>query len=342
MKDKLASILIPVYNRENLIEETVQSALNQTYKSIEIIVVDNQSTDNTWKVLQKLASQDERIKIFKNETNVGPVRNWKRCIDEACGEYGKILWSDDLIASDFLEKTTPFLEDANVGFVFTDTEIFIDGTDKKTSRYFISESGIYESEKYIKGALFDGGYPVSPGCALFRLEDLKSNLLVDISNKVNSDFAIHAIGNDLLIFLLTAHQYKKFAFINEKLSFFRAHEGSISVQSNDGKLPLLYNLASACFVENYRKDFIKKQNVILWNLLRVYKNSSKKFNMHKISDFYMKNEDYGLDYIFLFKKIIKKTVRQVVNTIRMQVVTFYKRSFADRIAEKNYRRKYDR
>ena len=309
MEDKLVSILIPVYNRENLIEETVQSALNQTYKNIEIIVVDNQSTDNTWKILQKLASQDERIKIFQNETNIGPVRNWKRCIDEASGEYGKILWSDDLIAPEFLEKTVPYLENENVGFIFTGTEIFIDGTDKKTVHYFIGESGIYESEKYINGVLFDGGYPVSPGCALFRLKDLRNNLLVDIPNKVNSDFAMHAIGNDLLIFLLTAYQYKNFAFVNEKLSFFRAHEGSISIQSNDGKLPLHYNLASSYFVENYREDLVRKQNVILWNLLRVYSSGASKFNIFRLSDFYMKNENYSLDYILLFKKIIRKIVR---------------------------------
>ena len=226
--NKLVSILIPVYNRENLIEETVQSALNQTYKNFEIIVVDNQSTDNTWEVLQKVASQDERIKIFQNETNIGPVRNWKRCIDEASGEYGKILWSDDLIGLEFLEKTVPYLENEDVGFVFTGTEIFIDGTDKKSSHYFIGETGIYESEKYINGVLFDGSCPVSPGCALFRLKDLKKNLLVDIPNKVNSDFAMHAIGNDLLIFLLTSHQYKNFAFVNEKLAFFRAHDGLLA------------------------------------------------------------------------------------------------------------------
>jgi len=122
------SILIPVYNRENLIEETVQSALNQTYKNIEIIIVDNQSIDKTWEVMQKLAFQDDRIKIFQNDKNMGPVRNWKRCIDEATGDYGKILWSDDLIAPEFLENTVHFLENKDIGFVFTGTEIFIDGT----------------------------------------------------------------------------------------------------------------------------------------------------------------------------------------------------------------------
>lgn len=309
--NSLVSILIPVYNRENLIEETVQSALNQTYKNIEIIIVDNQSTDKTWKVLQKVASQDNRIKIFQNETNVGPVKNWKRCINEASGKYGKILWSDDLIAPEFLEQTVPYLKNDDVGFVFTGTEIFIEGTDKRSLHYFIGESGIYECEKYINGVLFEENYPVSPGCALFRLKDLKQNLLVDIPNKVNSDFAMHAIGNDLLIFLLTAQQYKNFAFINEKLSFFRAHEDSISIQSNDGQLSLYYNLASAYFVENYRKDLISKMNTkILINLKR-FRKGAKKYKIEKIEDFYINNSNTSINHKYLALKILKKLLRKI-------------------------------
>ena len=303
------SILIPVYNREYLIEETIKSALDQTYTNIEIIVVDNKSTDNTWEVLEKLTALDVRIKIFQNDTNIGPVRNWKRCIDEASGEYAKILWSDDLIAPKFLEKTMLFLENNEVGFVFTGTEVFVDGTSEKSDYYFIGNTGIYNNDKYINGVLFEGNFPVSPACALFRLKDLKENLLVDIPNKVKSDFAMHAIGNDLLTFLLTAHKYESFAFVNEKLSFFRAHEGSISIQSNDGKLPLHYNLAAAYFVENFRADLLKSLNVIIWNLLRIYSDAAINFNLNKIEDFYIDNKNFGLNYLLLIKKIIKKLSR---------------------------------
>ncbi|QIV94848.1 glycosyltransferase family 2 protein [Allofrancisella frigidaquae] len=302
----LVSILIPVYNREHLIEETVQSALAQTYENIEIIIVDNKSTDKTWDILQKLASKDDRIKIFQNETNIGPVRNWKRCIDEASGEYGKILWSDDLIAPEFLEKTLPYLENHDVGFVYTKTEIFQNNGSNESDVFCMGESNTYSSESYINGVLFDVNYPVSPGCALFRLKDLKSNLLVNIPNKVNSDFSMHAIGNDLLIFLLTAHQYKKFAFVNEKLSFFRAHADSISVKSDDGKLPLHYALVKAYFIENYRDSLIRKNNVMVSWLLVKYSKFTYKYNLRNISDFYVLNKNFSLNYFFLVKKMVKK------------------------------------
>ncbi|MDW5549187.1 glycosyltransferase family 2 protein [Methanosarcina sp.] len=301
MKSKV-SILIPVYNREKYIKEAVLSALNQTYENIEIVIVDNKSTENTWSIVKDLAKKDKRIKIFQNETNIGPVKNWKRCIDEATGEYGKILWSDDLIAPSFIENTISFLkENDDVGFVYTGAEIFVDGTSQKKDVYFIGDTGVYSSEQYIKGILFSKNFPVSPGCALFRLSDLKKNLLIDIPNKIGSDFSTHAIGNDLLIFLLTAHQYRKFAFVNEKLSFFRAHDGSISIQSNNGKLTLYYDITKAYFVENFREDLIPELNKNIWIHLRKYPDA-KKYNMNSLEDFYVKNPNFEI--VWSWKLII--------------------------------------
>lgn len=163
MIDSLVSILIPVYNRENIIAETIQSALNQTYRNIEVVVVDNASTDNTWAVIEDLAKKDSRINAFRNESNLGPVKNWLRCVEEASGEYGKILWSDDLTAPDFIEKTLPLFNN-DVGFVYTGANIFTGANphEAKTS-YLLTETGQYSSSMYIEKAVFDKEMPVSPG-----------------------------------------------------------------------------------------------------------------------------------------------------------------------------------
>ena len=305
------SILIPTHNREQYIEEAVRSALNQTYKNIEIVVVDNKSTDNSWAILEDLAKNDNRIKIFQNQTNIGPVKNWKRCIDEATGKFGKILWSDDLIAPCFLEKTIPFLEANNdIGFVYTGAEIFFEGTSQKEDVFFIGDTGIYNSEQFINGVLFGGDYPVSPGCALFRLSDLRQNLLVDIPNKIGKDFSKQAIGNDLLILLLTAHQYGKFAFVNKKFSFFRAHEGSISIQSQNDKLFLCYDIVKAYFIENFREDLIPKLNAYI---CLNHKNMSyaKKYNLNTVENYYLKNRNYRIAWSWFAVLIIRKIIRSV-------------------------------
>jgi len=302
----LVSFLIPVYNREKLISYTIESVLNQTYENIEIIVVDNKSTDKTFEILKEYGKRDKRIKVFQNEGNIGPVRNWRRCLDYATGEYVKILWSDDLIAPTFIEKTLPYLVDCeDVGFVFTGTEIFSDDTGQTGKAYFIGDTGVYNTKKFIEGSLLGGAFPVSPGNALFRKQDVEKNLVINIPNKIGIDFKMRAIGNDLLIYLLTAKHYPKFAFVNETLSFFRAHRNSITVSSNGFELVILYGIAKAYFVENHltndklRKKFNTK---LLIFLLRMGKN----IDIRKIQDFYFNEDKVDIDYLFLGKLVLKK------------------------------------
>ena len=116
---------------------------------------------------------------------------------------------------------------------------------------------------------------------------------------------MHAIGSDLLVFLLTAHKYKKFAFVNEKLSYFRAHKGSISIQSKNGKLPLHYNLVSAYFVENYRLDLIEKLNTFLFIGIKRF-SDAKKYKLDKIENYYSINKNYKINITLLSSRIIKK------------------------------------
>ena len=307
----MVSILIPAYNREKYIEATVRSAMTQTYENIEIIVVDNCSTDGTWAILQQLAAKDSRIKLFQNPENIGPMRNWKRCVDEASGDYGKIVWSDDLIAPEFIEATLPFLEEhPDVGFAYTGVEIFDDENDHKNNAGYIGETGLYNSKEYIDNIIIGNDYPLSPGCAIFRLNDLKKNMLLDIPNKASSDFSMLAIGNDLLIFLLTAAEYKQFAFINQKLSFFRVHSDSISIESNDAKLVFHYDIAKAHFLEHYYNDIglIKKLNVLLSKHLSRYKGYSDKFT--KIEDFYMSNRCFSTDWGYRYERLRNRFLKK--------------------------------
>ena len=316
----MVSILIPAYNREKYIEETVRSAMSQTYKNVEIIVVDNFSTDNTWTILEELARLDSRIKIFQNNENIGPMRNWKRCVDEAKGDYGKIIWSDDLIAPEFIQATLPFLSNnPDVGFAYTGVEVFNDENGHTTAAGYIGETGLYDSTEYVNNIIIGNDYPLSPGCAIFRMKDLKKNMLIDIPNKVSSDFSMLAIGNDMLIFLLTAVDYKYFAFVNQKLSFFRVHSDSISIESNNAKLVFHYDIAKAYFLENYYKNtgLIKRLNVLLYKHLSRYKGYSKKFT--KIEDFYINNmcfqEDFGYKLIRLQDRL-QKTLKKIVSKIQ--------------------------
>jgi glycosyltransferase involved in cell wall biosynthesis len=86
-------VAIPVYNREVLVRRALESALSQPLAALEILVVDNCSTDRTWETVQGYS--DPRLRLVRNESNVGLFGNFNRCLELASGRYVRFLCSDD-------------------------------------------------------------------------------------------------------------------------------------------------------------------------------------------------------------------------------------------------------
>src|SRR5207249_972829 len=184
-----------------------------------IVVVDNASTDGTWEVCQCFAKADPRVQIFRNPENIGPVRNWQRSLKYAQGHYGKLLFSDDLMEADYLEKTLPLLSDPHVAFVFSMAKIGAEPATAKAAYRFAPCTGKFSREHYIHRALVGRQVPVSPGAALFRLSDLRASLRLNIPSPTIDDFAQHGAGIDLLLYLMTAARYEQVGYVAEPLVF---------------------------------------------------------------------------------------------------------------------------
>lgn len=264
MPKPLFSIIVPVYNHGKYIGDCLRSALAQEVDDFEVVVVDNQSTDDTWEVIQAIASQDDRVHAYQNPSNIGPVRNWLRGVAEARGQYGKILWSDDLIAPAFLSKTLPWLEQ-DAAFVWTGVEIFDETPDRVRLTSFVEpQEGLLPSVDYVRRALLraEGGpVPVSPGCAVFPMQTLRRCLKADLPNRFQSDFAMHAIGNDLLLFLLACTVSPQVANVPEPLSLFRSHPESITIRTEAARLRLLYRAASTHFFAEAGHEMLSHHEV---------------------------------------------------------------------------------
>lgn len=99
--DGLVSIIMPSWNTERFIAETIQSVINQTYTNWELLIVDDCSTDNTDEVVASF--KDDRIKYFHNEKNSGAALTRNRAMREARGEWIAFLDSDDLWMPEKLE-----------------------------------------------------------------------------------------------------------------------------------------------------------------------------------------------------------------------------------------------
>jgi len=312
IKNPLVSILIPTYNRAALIVDSIKSALAQKYNSFEVVIVDNASTDGTWEQIQEIASTDSRVRAFRNNTNLGPVLNWIECARQAQGTFSKILWSDDLLAPEFLARTVPLLSDPTVGFVYTSARIFNDPRTVEAGviRYEHLPTGLYPTRLFIEGSLLDVRFPVSPGCVIMRTEDLRANLLADIPNSVGSDFKRHAIGNDLLLLLLTASNYEKFGVVKEPLSMFREHPGSITVSSGLKRLVIHYDMAKAYFVDgcNVDRPLRRKFNTLLWWHRRQFDGAS--FGINRVQDFYPSiSADTRISFPFLLQRALGRLFR---------------------------------
>jgi glycosyltransferase involved in cell wall biosynthesis len=102
------SVVIPVFNRHDLIAAAVQSALTQVIDGLEVVVIDNCSQDGTWELLQELA--DPRLRCLRNESNVGLFENFNRCAAQARGEYILFLGSDDRLEAGFLAHAVGLLD----------------------------------------------------------------------------------------------------------------------------------------------------------------------------------------------------------------------------------------
>lgn len=104
------SVLIPTYNVQDFVEQAISSITNQTYKNIEIIIVDDCSSDKTFEKLKKLAKQDSRIKLLRNDTNLKICKTLNRALKESKGKYIVRMDGDDISDKDRIEKQIEYLE----------------------------------------------------------------------------------------------------------------------------------------------------------------------------------------------------------------------------------------
>jgi glycosyltransferase involved in cell wall biosynthesis len=132
------SVCIPSYNAARFIGETIQSVLDSTYRDLEVIVNDDASTDDTQRIVKAYCDADAHVRLYWNDCNVGPVRNWNRVIQRASGEFVGLLNHDDLYGPFWLVRAVHVLDKhPHIGWVMSAYRVIDDTgrTDHVTARF---------------------------------------------------------------------------------------------------------------------------------------------------------------------------------------------------------------
>jgi len=161
--NELISIISPSYNSSKFISASIESVLNQTYNNWELIIIDDLSTDNSNKIIEKYTKRDNRIKLIKLKKNTGPATARNIGIKEANRRYIAFLDSDDMWLSNKLEKQISFMKDndvylcyssyyiidenKNIKSIFNIPKIKIDYNDLLKSNIIGNLTAIYDTKK---------------------------------------------------------------------------------------------------------------------------------------------------------------------------------------------------
>lgn len=167
MAEELISIIMPVYNVSKYVEHSIKSLMNQTYHNLEILVVDDGSTDNSYEICKSLEKEDSRIDVFRKKNGgQGSARNM--ALDKAHGQYICFLDSDDFVEVDYIEYlyTLLKLNDLDISVcnykLYDENEKFI--RTRTVGEGYIELNGI----DAIKSMWTQGVVNIGPWCKLYR------------------------------------------------------------------------------------------------------------------------------------------------------------------------------
>ena len=174
MDTPLISVIVPVYKVEQYVEQCVRSIMNQTYKNLEIILVDDGSPDKSGEICDKLALEDERITVFHKE-NGGQAEARNVGTNYAKGEYISFVDSDDYIAENYIEYLLRLISEHNAdisccNLIRVSTR---DYTSYDTNDINVRVCNQYDALNYLYGAT--SVQLISPVCKLIAVDIVKNN-----------------------------------------------------------------------------------------------------------------------------------------------------------------------
>ena len=235
------SIVIPVYNVEKYLPECLDSVVNQTYTNLQIILVDDGSTDNSGKICDEYAEKDSRITVIHQENQgAGAAKNTG--LELIKGDYFSIIDSDDYLEQNYYEKLVCFLQKYKADITQCNFyNLLVNEKIKRQLNFKYSNYKISNSKQYLFEMLYDWKYSVFWN-KLFKTSLLNNSIRFPVSRKIDDEFFTYKL-------ICNA---KKIINIDMPLYNYRMRKSSVmNVNNNDE----LITDRIDCFIE--RMEYIK-------------------------------------------------------------------------------------
>ena len=143
MNMPLVSVIMPVYNAERFVDKAIRSVLEQTYQNLELILIDDGSTDGSRQIIQAYADKDPRVRILTNEGNQGVAQTRNHGIRAAAGEYIALLDSDDVWKRAKLEQQVHLMQTQDADLCYGSVD-FTDENDRKIKTFTVPPATNYK------------------------------------------------------------------------------------------------------------------------------------------------------------------------------------------------------
>ncbi len=223
------SVIIPAYNVEKYIEECFESVLKQTFRSFEIICINDGSIDRTIEIIEKYAILDSRIKIINHSKNQGQSAARNLGLKEAHGKYIFFLDSDDMIIPETFEELFFCAEKNKVDIIFFNMDRLYDRgiQEEKNPQEFIEYQGIYDGQKMFSLFMRDDVSRMVVWRQFYRREFLEEQGIL---------FYEGIFHEDVLFYLFSSLNAKRVMNINKSYYIYRQREGSTMSVINEKRV----------------------------------------------------------------------------------------------------------
>lgn len=281
------SVIIPIYNVEKYISECLESIINQTFKDIEILCIDDCGRDNSIKIAQAYAKKDSRIKIIKHPSNKGLSAARNTGISHARGKYIAFIDSDDYAYPAFLEKAYDRIEKSKYESVWVCVKSFFENSQTFETDFYYEKLYRYAGGDLEITPENITNLPVVAHNKLFSLDFIRNNGLL---------FPEGLLYEDEEFFFKFYTKSKNVYLIREKLTVYRRRNNSIMGQTKKG----LAKREDICAIAANIYEYLIKNG-----MFEEYKNSLLNFILTRIK-YSLKEKAYRKRMIAAMREMIKK------------------------------------